>query len=104
MVQRLRTRLSALFEVGKKLGYEVEANNVSQFLSSWIIKGPALTKAFLRDYQNNQDGVNWEMASLLSSTALAIDHQSKVVCRVVGGKGMQSHLIQYLEMEVWYCN
>ncbi|KAL7464366.1 hypothetical protein ACHAXS_004697, partial [Conticribra weissflogii] len=65
-------------EASKQLGFDVTADEIPPFPSSWIAKGLALIKAFLHDYLNQQDGLNREMASLLSNTALAIDHQNKV--------------------------
>lgn len=39
-------------QAARQLGFDVTADEIPPFPSSWIPKGPALIKAFLRDYLN----------------------------------------------------
>ncbi len=81
-LNRLTDDFYCRIEAKNKLGLDVIGDKVPLLPLSWIAKGLDLTKAFIWGYLNYQDGLNREMTLLLSSTVLAINHQSQFVCHV----------------------
>lgn len=53
----------------------------------YVAKDVAIMKGFIRDYINNKDALNREMATLISNQAISVDHQYKVARKAKGDKG-----------------
>ena len=45
------------------------------FPSEYVVKGPWLIRAFIREYLFEQNYLQQEQAALVSEAALAVDHQ-----------------------------
>lgn len=53
------------------------------FPSEYVVKGPQLIRAFIRDYLSKQIYLLGEQAALVSEVALAMDHQWKVAQKIL---------------------
>ena len=52
------------------------------FPSEYVVKGPQLIRAFIRDYLSERSFLQREQAALVSEVALAVDHQRKVAQKI----------------------
>jgi len=53
------------------------------FPSEYVVKGPQLIRAFIRDYLSEQNYLQQEEAAFVSEVALAVDHQRKVTEKIL---------------------
>ena len=56
----------------------VVTNTFPDFPEHWVPKGPAILNAFLCAYLTHKDGLRREISTLISSSALAMDHQCRL--------------------------
>lgn len=74
----------------ERLGVRVGPERFPKVEYRWAAKQEQILRAFIRDYLSVKDSLYREMASLISTLALAIDHQAKVVKHAKGDDALQS--------------
>jgi hypothetical protein len=70
--------------IGKK--YVAARDAFPPFPAHYVPCRPHLTMMFVRDYWDNKDHILRDLRTYISSYSLAVDHQRKVVKRIIGGE------------------